>query len=54
MSREGLASIARSIDEVKQVITTLTDDEWARPSGCTAGPFCLNRRHSGLAGPGSP
>jgi uncharacterized protein (TIGR03083 family) len=35
MSREGLASVARSIDEVKQVITTLTDEEWARPSGCT-------------------
>lgn len=35
MSREGLASIARSIDEVKQVITTLSDEEWARPSGCT-------------------
>ena len=35
MSREGLVSIARSIDEVKQVITTLTEEEWARPSGCT-------------------
>jgi uncharacterized protein (TIGR03083 family) len=34
MSQEGLASVARSIDEVKQVITSLTDDEWARPSGC--------------------
>lgn len=34
MSREGLASIARSIDEVKQVITSLTDEEWTRPSGC--------------------
>src|SRR4051794_41789694 len=36
MSREGLASVARSIDEVKQVITTLDHDEWSRPSGCTA------------------
>ena len=35
MSREGLASVARSIDEVKQVITSLSDEEWARPSGCT-------------------
>ena len=35
MSREALVSVARSIDEVKQVITTLTDEEWARPSGCT-------------------
>ena len=35
MSREGLTSVARSIDEVKQVITTLDDDEWSRPSGCT-------------------
>lgn len=26
--------MARSIDEVKQVITTLTDEEWARPCGC--------------------
>ena len=34
MSRAGLASIARSIDEVKQVITSLTDEEWTRPSGC--------------------
>jgi len=35
VSREGLVSVARSIDEVKQVITTLTEEEWARPSGCT-------------------
>ena len=35
MSREALVSVARSIDEVKQVITTLTEEEWARPSGCT-------------------
>lgn len=34
MSREGLTSVARSIDEVKQVITTLTDEEWSSPSGC--------------------
>jgi uncharacterized protein (TIGR03083 family) len=35
MSRAGLESVARSIDEVKQVITSLSDEEWARPSGCT-------------------
>ena len=34
MSREGLASAARSVDEVKQVLTSLTDDEWSAPSGC--------------------
>jgi uncharacterized protein (TIGR03083 family) len=34
MSRAGLASVTRSIDEVKQVITDLSDDEWAAPSGC--------------------
>jgi len=34
MSREALVSVARSIDEVKQVITTLTEEEWRRPSGC--------------------
>lgn len=26
--------MARSVDAVKRVITTLTDEEWARPSGC--------------------
>jgi uncharacterized protein (TIGR03083 family) len=36
MSRAGLASVARSIDEVKQVITSLTDEEWSRQSGCDA------------------
>lgn len=34
MSREGLASAARSVDEVKQVVSSLTDDEWSLPSGC--------------------
>ncbi|MEP7114513.1 MAG: maleylpyruvate isomerase N-terminal domain-containing protein, partial [Ilumatobacteraceae bacterium] len=34
MSREGLASAARSVDEVKLVLTSLTDDEWSAPSGC--------------------
>src|SRR4051794_19257627 len=34
MSREALVSVARSIEEVKQVITTLSQEEWARPSGC--------------------
>jgi uncharacterized protein (TIGR03083 family) len=35
VSRQALVSVARSIDEVKQVITTLTEEEWAMPSGCT-------------------
>lgn len=35
MSHEGLASMARSVDAVKHVITTLTDEEWTQPSGCT-------------------
>jgi uncharacterized protein (TIGR03083 family) len=34
MSREGLTSAARSVSEVKQVLTSLTDDEWLLPSGC--------------------
>lgn len=34
MSHEAIRSVARSIDEVKQVIASLTDEEWARPSGC--------------------
>ena len=34
MSRAGLASAARSVDEVKQVVASLTDDEWSMPSGC--------------------
>jgi uncharacterized protein (TIGR03083 family) len=35
MSRQGLASAARSVAEVKQVITTLSETEAALPSGCT-------------------
>jgi uncharacterized protein (TIGR03083 family) len=34
MSHEGLAAVRLAVDEVKSVITTLTDDEWAAPSGC--------------------
>jgi uncharacterized protein (TIGR03083 family) len=34
MSREAITSVTRSVNEVKSVITTLTDEEWARPSGC--------------------
>jgi uncharacterized protein (TIGR03083 family) len=34
MSQAGLASAARSVAEVKGVIASLTDDEWAMPSGC--------------------
>ncbi len=35
MSKEGLASAARSVAEVKSVIISLTDEEWAAPSGCS-------------------
>ena len=35
MSQAGLTSAARSVAEVKQVVSSLTDDEWAMPSGCT-------------------
>jgi uncharacterized protein (TIGR03083 family) len=34
MSQAGLASAARSVAEVKQVVASLTDAEWAMPSGC--------------------
>lgn len=34
MSREGLASAARSVNEVKEVVSSLSDDEWSLPSGC--------------------
>lgn len=34
MSKEGLAALQLAVDEVKSVISTLTDEEWARPSGC--------------------
>ncbi len=34
MSREAVGSVARSIDEVKALISMLNDEEWARPSGC--------------------
>ncbi|NCV87890.1 MAG: maleylpyruvate isomerase family mycothiol-dependent enzyme, partial [Oxalobacteraceae bacterium] len=34
MSKEGLAALKLAVDEVKSVISTLTDEEWARPSGC--------------------
>ncbi len=35
MSREGLASVTRSVADVRQVIATLTDEEWSRQSGCS-------------------
>ncbi|WP_420450592.1 maleylpyruvate isomerase N-terminal domain-containing protein [Ilumatobacter sp.] len=34
MSRPALESLTRSVDEVKQVITSLTPEEWAMRSGC--------------------
>jgi len=35
MSQEGLVALQIAVDEVKSVITTLTDEEWSRQSGCT-------------------
>jgi uncharacterized protein (TIGR03083 family) len=34
MSRDGHAAVELAVNEVKSVITTLTDEEWDRPSGC--------------------
>jgi uncharacterized protein (TIGR03083 family) len=34
MSAAGLASVTRSVEEVKAVVAGLTEDEAARPSGC--------------------
>ena len=34
MSKEGLAALKLAVDEVKSVITTLTEAEWSLPSGC--------------------
>jgi uncharacterized protein (TIGR03083 family) len=34
MSQAGINAVRLAVDEVKAVITTLTDDEWAMPSGC--------------------
>jgi uncharacterized protein (TIGR03083 family) len=34
MSEQGLRAVRLAVDEVRAVITTLTDDEWAAPSGC--------------------
>lgn len=34
MSVEGLKALEIAVNEVKSVITTLTDAEWAKPSGC--------------------
>lgn len=35
MSHEGLISMTRGVEEVKQVISSLTDEEWARASACS-------------------
>jgi len=35
MSQAGLQAVRLAVDEVKSVITTLSDAEWAAPSGCT-------------------
>lgn len=34
MSREGIEALRIAVDEVKSVVTTLTEEEWSRPSGC--------------------
>ena len=34
MSQEGITALRIAVDEVKSVITTLTEEEWSRPSGC--------------------
>ncbi len=34
VSQAGLHAVRLAVDEVKSVITTLTDEEWALPSGC--------------------
>ena len=34
MSRQGIEALRIAVDEVKSVITTLTDEEWSRQSGC--------------------
>lgn len=34
MSRQALASMTRSVDDVKKVIVSLTPEEWVMPSGC--------------------
>jgi len=34
MSQAGLEGVRLAVDEVKTVITTLSDGEWAMPSGC--------------------
>ncbi len=34
MSEEGLAAVRLGIDDALAVFETLTEEEWARPSGC--------------------
>lgn len=34
MSADAVTAVRLAVDEVKSVITTLTDEEWAMPSGC--------------------
>ena len=36
MSQSGLEAVRRAVDEVKSVIGSLTDEEWAMQSGCDA------------------
>lgn len=34
MSGQGVEALRLAVEEVKSVISTLTDEEWSRPSGC--------------------
>jgi len=34
VSKEAVVALRLAVDEVKSVVSTLTDEEWSRPSGC--------------------
>lgn len=34
MSNEAVVALRLAVDEVKSVVSSLTDEEWSRPSGC--------------------
>ena len=34
MSKEAVVALRLAVDEVKSVVSSLTDEEWSRPSGC--------------------
>jgi uncharacterized protein (TIGR03083 family) len=35
VSKEAVTALRLAVDEVKSVVSSLTDEEWNRPSGCT-------------------